>query len=163
VRNAEGLACLVGDYFRVPVAVEQFIGHWMVLRERDLTRLGAGRGRLGRDALLGRRVWDRQHKFRLRLGPLGLHDYEALLPGGSGCGPLVAAVRNYVGDEYEWDARLLLHASEVPALCLGAGQRLGYTSWLGSRSSAQPAGDLVLDARRRGARFEPEQKGDRHE
>ena len=165
VRNAEGLASLVGDYFRVPVGVEQFVGHLMALRERDLTRLGAGRGRLGRNALLGRSVWDRQHKFRLRLGPLGLRDYEALLPDGSGFEALVAAVRNYVGDEYEWDARLLLRASEVPVLRLGTGQRLGHTSWLGGRSGIEPADDLVLDARRRSARarFEPEKKGNRHE
>ena len=50
------------------------------------SRLELGRtpvtGTLGQSAVLGARVWDRQSKFRLVLGPLGFADYERLLPGG---------------------------------------------------------------------------------
>lgn len=153
VRNAEGLASLVGGFFGVPVAVEQFVGHWMPLRERDRTRLGSGRSRLGRNALAGRRVWDCQHKFRLCIGPLSLDEYRNFLPGADGIEALVAAVRNYAGHEYEWDARFLLKADSVPPLRLGASARLGYSSWLGRRQGDEPAGDLVLDAQGAAARF----------
>lgn len=145
VRNAEGLAGLLSDCLGLPVAVEPFVGHWMDLRERDCLRLGH-RGQLGRDTLLGRRIWDRQHKFRLQLGPLSLPDYGQLLPQTSGLALLAAAVRNYVGLEYDWDLRLLLKADCVPRLVLGGAQRLGYSSWLGRRHSPLAAGDLVLAA-----------------
>ena len=145
VRNAEGLAGLLSDCLGLPVAVEPFVGHWMDLRERDGLRLGS-RGQLGRDAVLGRRVWDRQHKFRLQLGPLSLSDYADLLPQARGLALLAAAVRNYAGLEYDWDLRLLLRADSVPRLALGGSQRLGYSSWLGRRRSGLAAGDLVLAA-----------------
>ena len=145
VRNAEGLAGLLSDCLGLPVTVEPFVGHWMDLRERDCLRLG-DRGQLGRDTLLGHRVWDRQHKFRLQVGPLSLSDYVDLLPRASGLALLAAAVRNYAGLEYDWDLRLLLRADSVPRLALGGVQRLGYSSWLGRRRSTLAAGDLVLAA-----------------
>lgn len=149
VRNAEGLANMLSGFLGLPVEVEQFIGHWMTLRARDRTRLGSSCGDLGRDAVLGARVWDRQHKFRLQIGPLSLADYESLLPGEDGIGPLVDAVRNYAGIEHEWDVRLILRSDSVPSLLLGGDTRLGYSSWLGSRRSGRSADDLVLDAQRR--------------
>ncbi len=148
VRNAEGLATMLSGFLGLPVVVEQFVGHWMTLRERDRTSLGRGGG-LGRDAVLGARVWDRQHKFRLQIGPLSLSDYQSLLPGEGGIEALVDAVRNYAGIEQEWDVRLILRADSVPRLLLDGGARLGYSSWLGPCHSGRPADDLVLDAPRR--------------
>ncbi len=143
VRHAEGLARILSGCLGLPVAVESFVGHWMELREGDRMRLGCN-GQLGRDALLGRRVWDRQHKFRLQVGPLSLPDYGSLLPQSGGLALLAAAVRNYVGFEFDWDLCLLLRADSVPRLALGGKQRLGYSSWLGRRRSGLAAGDLVL-------------------
>ncbi|MCK6396705.1 type VI secretion system baseplate subunit TssG, partial [Zoogloea sp.] len=54
VRNAEGLGQLVEGFFRVPVSVEQFVGHWMAVRPRDHARLGRAGNVLGRSALVGR-------------------------------------------------------------------------------------------------------------
>lgn len=148
VRNAEGMGKLVGSFFRLPVAVEQFVGHWMRIPRRDRTRLGLARHCLGQSAVVGKRVWDRQHKFRLRMGPMDLRRYGALLPGGPAIAELEACVRNYAGLEYAWDAQLLLRADCVPELKLGHGCRLGYTTWLGRRSSDVAADDLVLDVER---------------
>lgn len=145
VRNAEGLGTLVAGFFRLPAVVEQFVGHWMRIPRRDRTRLGVARHCLGRSAVIGKRVWDRQHKFRLRIGPMDLCRYEELLPGGHAIAELEACVRNYAGLEYAWDAQLLLRADCVPALQLGRTCRLGYSSWLGTRCSAAAADDLVLD------------------
>jgi type VI secretion system protein ImpH len=148
VRNAEGLSQIIAGFFRVPVVVEQFVGHWMPIRQRDHSRLGMVGNVLGRNALVGSRVWDRQHKFRLRVGPLDLAQYTEFLPGGRGVVQLRACVRNYVGLEYCWDAQLLLGADSVPPLRLGQSGRLGYTSWLGRRPGTAPAADLVLDVDR---------------
>lgn len=147
VRPPEGLAALVASFFRLPTRVESFCGHWMMLPESDRTRLGARdmSAKLGQGVVLGKSVWDRQHKFRLKLGPMTLSQYESMLPGNSALFKLDAFVRQYCCDEFFWDAQLLLEASEVPQIRLGSSGRLGWTTWLGRRSAATPAGDLKLD------------------
>lgn len=148
IRNAEGLGKLLAGYFRVPVEVEPFVGHWMPVPVSERSRLGSAFSQLGRNIVVGARVWDRQHKFRLRIGPLTLAQYQAFLPGQTGVEELAAAVRNYVAYEYHWDARLVLRADEVPKLKLGGSGRLGYTTWLGNRQARSDADDLVLDVDR---------------
>ena len=81
VRNAEGLAAILQQFFRVPVQIEEFVGHWLGLSVGERTRLGREGATLGSGTVLGSRVWDRQHKFRIRLGPLCLDQYERFLPG----------------------------------------------------------------------------------
>ena len=134
VRNADGLAQLLADFFRVPVRIEQFVGHWMHVAADDYTRIGTPTAALGRGAILGARVWDRQHKFRIALGPLTLPQYESFLPDGSAIGKIVAWVRQYLSFELEWDMRLSLRRAEVPRTELGHYGRLGWTTWLGKRA-----------------------------
>jgi type VI secretion system protein ImpH len=148
VRNAEGLAAILQHFFRVPVAIEQFVGHWMTLAERERTCLGAEGTALGAGAVLGSRVWDRQHKFRIRVGPLTLAEYESFLPGGTPLRKLVDWVRLYCCFEFDWDVRLVLRSEEVPPLVLGGGLQLGWTTWLGRRRARHDADDLCVDAER---------------
>lgn len=146
VRNSDGLAALLSGFFRIPVTVEQFVGHWLTLPVDDRTRLGtAETAALGRGAMLGARVWDRQHKFRLRLGPLPLAQYESFLPGGAAIDKIIAWVRQYVGFELDWDLRIVLARDEVPRTRLGAYGRLGWTTWLGRKTPRTvDAADLRL-------------------
>jgi type VI secretion system protein ImpH len=146
VRNAEGLVHILQHFFRVPVGIEEFVGGWMALSSRERTYLGVPGAPLGSGAVLGRRVWDRQHKFRISLGPLTLRQYESFLPGGQPLRTLVDWVRTYLCFELDWDVRLVLNRTEVPGLMLGRGPRLGWTTWLGARRSSLDAGDLCLDA-----------------
>ncbi|MBS0511237.1 MAG: type VI secretion system baseplate subunit TssG [Proteobacteria bacterium] len=147
VRNADGLQALLSGYFRLPLRVEQFVGHWMHLPESDRTRLGAmnAGAQLGVGVVLGAKVWDRQHKFRLRIGPLSFAQYEAFLPGGKALARLVALVRQYLCFELEWDARLVLRHDEVPAMRLGRAGRLGWTTWLGRPCGRRDGDDLTLN------------------
>ena len=145
-RNAEGLRAILRHFFRVPVEIEQFVGHWMALGVPERTRLGRDGAVLGVAAVVGSRVWDRQHKFRLRLGPLTFADYEDFLPGGIRLRKLVDWVRLYVNFEFDWDVRLLLQKEEVPPMRLGQGRRLGWTTWLGRRPEDRDADDLCLNA-----------------
>jgi type VI secretion system protein ImpH len=145
VRNAEGLEQILAHFFRVPARIEQFVGHWLRLETRERTRLEADGAPLGAGAVLGGRVWDRQHKFRIHLGPLTLEQYESFLPGGAPLRKLVDWVRMYLCYELDWDVRMLLTQSEVPKLSLGGSTRLGWTTWLGRRRKATPADDLHLD------------------
>ena len=146
VRNPEGLMHILQHFFRVPVKIEEFVGHWMFLSRRERSFLAGEGASLGSGAVLGDSVWDRQHKFRIHLGPLTLAQYESFLPGGATLRQLVDWVRMYFCFEFDWDVRLLLKPEEVPMLALGAGQRLGFTSWLGDRLTDTCADDLCLDA-----------------
>ncbi len=116
-RHAEGLGAILSAFFSVPVRIECFIGVWLTLQETDRTALGTspGTAALGQTALMGGRVWSRQHKFRVVFGPLSLADYQRLLPGGSSFHKLIPIVRNYAGDTLIWDVNLVLKAREVPA------------------------------------------------
>ena len=69
-RYPDGLKAILGDYFVLPVEIEEYVGQWLALPERS--RVGVSAHQLGLDFCLGSHVWDRQHTFRIRLGPLTL-------------------------------------------------------------------------------------------
>lgn len=145
-RNVEGLEAMLADFLEVPVEVEPFRGAWLPIPEPMRWRLGETEeiGRLGVSTTIGAQTWDRQLGFRLHLGPLGLADYQRLLPGTPSSARLAALVRNYAGDEWDWDLVLVLHRSEVPALRLGGPDRLGWTTWLTSRPPKHDPRERVL-------------------
>lgn len=152
-RNVEGLTAILRGYFRVGVRIEEFVGHWMFLDSAERTRIGVANSSaiLGRGAIAGQRVWDRQNKFRVWLGPLRLEQFESFLPGGQSLVRLVAWIRHYLHRELEWDVRLVLDAPEIPPLRLGKAGRLGWTSWLNASVSVKD-GDRWIPARHPGRR-----------
>ncbi len=145
-RNAEGLVEIVRGYFRVPASVSEFTGEWLELPREYRCRIGETplTGTLGENITIGARVYECQHKFTLRFGPLDLATYEKMLPGGDSLQRLVAVLRNYVGDELAWDLNLLLRRDEVPRTRLGEYGRLGWTTWLGDYHREEDADDLML-------------------
>jgi type VI secretion system protein ImpH len=156
VRNADGLAAILRQFFRVPTEIEEFVGQWLFLAPRDRSYLRREGASLGSGAVLGARVWDHQSKFRIHLGPLTLAQYEAFLPASAAGSSdlhgegrllrkLVDWVRFYLCFELDWDVRLTLKREEVPPLKLGERGQLGWTTWLGTRRAASDAADLCLD------------------
>nr|WP_277589077.1 type VI secretion system baseplate subunit TssG [Pseudomonas chlororaphis] len=139
-RYPDGLRAILEDYFGVPVSIEEYVGQWLELPQRS--QLGVALCSLGSDLSLGTHVWDRQHKFRIRLGPLSLEQYRRLLPGQESFGELAAWVAEYQGEELDWEVNLLLRHQEVPHIDLDGQTRLGFDTWLGSPST--DAGDLLL-------------------
>jgi type VI secretion system protein ImpH len=145
-RNPEGLIQILRLYFDVPVQVEEFVSEWVMLEERQISRIGlAGRNhRLGAGATIGLAVRDAQSKFRLVLGPLSSEQFQALLPGSRRLGQVVDWVRQYIGVEFAWDLRLVLRRQEAGGMQLGGTQRLGWGSWLGTRTADTDAGDMLF-------------------
>ncbi|KIQ00944.1 MULTISPECIES: type VI secretion system baseplate subunit TssG [Pseudomonas] len=139
-RYPDGLQAILSEYFGVPVALEEYVGQWLQLPE--YSRLGASTCTLGVDLCLGTHVWDRQHKFRLRMGPLSLAQYRRLLPDQPLLAELAAWVAEYVGEELDWDTNLVLKQEEVPQANLAGDYRLGFDTWLGTPD--QDAKDLLL-------------------
>jgi type VI secretion system protein ImpH len=152
-RNAEGLAAVISDFFRVPASIEEYVGEWLSIPPECGWKLGgfalqrgaAPMGMLGSTALLGPRVWSRQHKFRVVLGPLRHDQFRRMLPGGASLERLVALVRNYIGDELHWDLRLSLLKEAVKPTKLGVEGQLGRTSWLLGDPRLMTWEDLVFD------------------
>lgn len=142
-RPPEALARLIQAYFRVPVRIEEFTGAWLTIPEHQRSRLGSAQ--LAVDAIAGVESFQRQQRFRVRIGPVGLAAFLRFLPDGSARGRLEALVRLAAGPELDWDVRLVLKRDQVPAARLDGTGRLGWTSWLHARARADDAGDLVLD------------------
>lgn len=132
-KNPEGLVSVLSAFFSAPVRLQQFVGSWLELEPDDQWQLGKS-GRLGQSTSIGQRVWTRGAKFRLRIGPLTLTDYERLLPGGDSLARLQSIVRNYAGDALDWDVNLVLAGDEIPSASLGGTTRLGHTSWIRART-----------------------------
>jgi type VI secretion system protein ImpH len=146
-RPAEGLRAIIADYFKLPVEIEQFYPEWVRLPKASLCALGDSEttGTLGSTATIGERFHVYHHKFRIRIGPMTFADFKRLLPDGRSLSRLVPLVRNYIGDELNWDVMLILIREEVPSVTLGEAGMLGWTSWLGARRKETDAIDLVLE------------------
>ena len=146
-RNADGLAAMVSDFFRVPARVEQFMGSWLLIPNPHQWRLGTGGtrgGALGGSTIAGQRAWSRQQKFRVTLGPLNRAQFTRMLPGQISLKKLTSLVRNYAGDEHAWDVRLILDEQTEEPCRLGR-SLLGWTSWLGKQPKRGKREDLILD------------------
>ena len=143
-KNAEGLQSMLQSYFGVPVVLEEFVGAWLRLEPDDQWQLG-GPVALGETTSVGEKVWSRNAKFRIRIGPLLLEDYKRFLPGGAALDQLTAAVRNYVGDALDWDVNLVLAAKERPDTVMGQSFQLGEVSWIGDPKTEDDLDDLFLE------------------
>jgi type VI secretion system protein ImpH len=158
-RPAIVLEALLGDVFGLPIAVEQFVGHWLALEPSDCSTIGASgaHNALGISMVLGDRVRDEQGSIRIRLGPLSLEQFQCYLPGSAGLRRLTELVRLFVGAELDFDVQLVLKAEEVPASQLARasdtaqGARLGRFAWLKSRPLGRDPDDAVFRAQVSGA------------
>jgi type VI secretion system protein ImpH len=128
-RGAPALESAVALAFDTPVRVEEWVLRHVAVPEAQLARLGGPGARLG-DAVAGERVPDVAGSVRLRMGPLALGAFVALLPGGSRRAELEALLRIVVADPVRIEVELVLAGGESPGATLGA-TRLGFTSWIG--------------------------------
>lgn len=133
-RSQVGLERLLEGVLRVPVEILPFQGRWHALDPPQWTRIGlSGQNQiLGRDAVLGRRVWDRGAGVKLRVGPVGLKDFLSLIPIGRKFAALQDLTRFYVRDERDFTLNLVLRGRDRPRLRLGtaAESRLGWNARL---------------------------------
>lgn len=155
-RHPEGLEKILRQFFKVPVRIESHVAHWMVVDANDRTRLGHARNRperaqlapatLGAAATAGHRLHDRQHKFRIVLGPLSLAQYRQFLPGGTAWLQLRDWICQYTGLDLLWDVQLCLAGADVPEPRLGRRVPLGVAAWIGraAHGSASDRGELRL-------------------
>jgi type VI secretion system protein ImpH len=143
-RNAEGLKRFLEHFFGLSVHVLEFMPGWMRLPADAHLRMGTAMASMGRNAMLGEQVLGAQQRFRLRIGPLSLNEFNRFLPDGEALTQLVAAVKLYVGDEKDWDVQLVLKREEVPTTQLGQAGRMGFNCWMGRYPRQTDADQLVV-------------------
>lgn len=126
-------------YFKVGVEVEQFVGRWYSLGASQQTQLGLQSCGLGSNALVGERVWQRDQRVRITLGPLTRAQLQHFLPGHAGASALRHWLRELTGLRLEYDVRLRLRATEAGPAVLGAGTglQLGYDCFLTTQADNQ--------------------------
>ncbi|MGD1924303.1 MAG: type VI secretion system baseplate subunit TssG [Paracoccaceae bacterium] len=128
--SASQLESLAAGVFGIQAEVDQFVGAPVPIDMSEQTRLGSAFAVLGKEAMLGSEVTSVDTKFRLRLFPGTLKNYERFLPGGDWNQRLIDAIMNAVGFEYEWDVELVLPDREPQPTRLGSYGQLGWTSWV---------------------------------
>ena len=130
----------------------QFVGRWFELDDDCQVTLGETAFRLGHDTLLGPRVWQRDLRARVSIGPMNRTLHQRFLPGG----PAALALRELLtlvsGVSLEYEIRLSVRAGDVVGATLpgspqseGAGPRLGWDSYLVSQPCTEDREEAVYD------------------
>ncbi|OYZ17863.1 MAG: hypothetical protein B7Y28_18055 [Polaromonas sp. 16-63-31] len=135
-RSMTGLLAMLSDRLGVVARGRQFCGGWRDLEPRDITRLAgrtSGRApRLGRSAVLGKRVWDQGAGITLELSGLTLRRLRRLLRGGEEHALLGWMVGRYLQQDVGVEMVLHIDGRELRPCILGQKEplQLGWTSWL---------------------------------
>jgi type VI secretion system protein ImpH len=150
--SARVIQQMVTEYFRVPVQLDQFVGRWFTLPRDSSTSLGMANAVLGAGAVMGERVWQRDLRMRLTLGPMDREKFRRFLPGGTAALALRELLTMLTGVSLEYEIRLSLKAAEVQGMCLskGTGQAsggalLGWDSFLTSHTQTRDRIDAGYD------------------
>jgi type VI secretion system protein ImpH len=125
-----------------PVELIEFIGVWNDIPEALQTRLGQASSRLGSDATVGARFFDRVNRAEVRLGPMSYDDYLGFFDDPAIRHRLKQALQFVSGGSMQFDVRLMLEGQEVPAPKM-AEVRLGQSTWIGADGKT-PRGDMVI-------------------
>ncbi|HJV73819.1 MAG TPA: type VI secretion system baseplate subunit TssG [Noviherbaspirillum sp.] len=131
-QSIDWFARVVADYFQIRCDVEQFVGQWFDLPPHERTYLGVSNCVLGQTSLCGARVWDRQTRVRLVIGPLRRKQFDDFLPNGAAFSSLRRLFRLMVGTTFDCEVTLILDRRDVAAVRLNsqcAQARLGWDTW----------------------------------
>jgi type VI secretion system protein ImpH len=143
VDGAERLTLFLATAFKVPVQIKEFVAAWITIPTGLQSRIGRAYASLGGGATIGPRVFSRQSRIELRVGPLSLDDFKSFLPGERRLALFKKAVRDMIGEALDVDLRIVLARDAVPAPKMGTIQ-LGRTSWLSRPTGKGDADDLRL-------------------
>jgi type VI secretion system protein ImpH len=131
--SASSLQRILNDYFSVPIGVGQFVGNWYEVPRDQQMKLGVNNATLGGDALVGTRVWQRDLRLRLTIGPLDKKNFDAFLPGNTAAISLEKILTMFTNVCLEYEVQLVLQAQDVRSVTLNSkckGGRLGWDTIL---------------------------------
>lgn len=142
--SAANLVAVVRGFFGVEAQLEQFVGQWINVPEPEQSCLGRCNCELGLDTFVGERIWDRQTKLRLRIGPLRRAQFSTFLPGGTAAQALKELLHFCLGHSLACDVVLVLHRDDLPEPKLDTEQpiQLGYNSWARTRPASEDSAEV---------------------
>lgn len=150
-KSASRIESIVAWLFRAKVEVQEFVGVWLPLEEREQATLKGGIA-LGSDSIIGKAAYSLKDKFRIRLEADSLAEFETFLPDGIHFEPLADIIRFYLGDLFIYDVEIGLAQSKTKPAQLGGFGRLGWTSWM-AKPTAEQADTVRWDCRFHPAEF----------
>ena len=127
--SAAQVARVLSEYFGQPVEVEQFVGSWYDVPPAQQSTLGCESATLGTRAIAGERVWQRDLRLRLIVGPLDHAGFTAFLPGGLAARALGSLLTMFTGLCLEYEIELVLRAADVRPVTMLEGTKLGRLGW----------------------------------
>jgi type VI secretion system protein ImpH len=139
------LQSVLSDYFKIDIKIEQFVGKWYFLPKEHQSVLGIANVQLGGSALAGQRVWQRDLRIGLQIGPLRKKEFEKFLPRENASKALEQMLKMLVGLTLEFEVQLVLHADDVGSSDLSdhrTGGRLGWDTFLATKKQTQNRSDV---------------------
>jgi type VI secretion system protein ImpH len=130
--SAAALEGLVAGLLGVGVRLQQFQPTCVELPPSERSALGLGNCELGVSALIGSRLYDRQSRATLMIGPLNSKTFADLLPGSTAARALAELIRFCIGHTLAVDVSLTLRRKCIPAPHLSAKmpRQLGFNTWI---------------------------------
>lgn len=145
VRNAKGLRQLLQRQFAMDFEVEEFVGAWESLPEDARSALGGSRRPvLGRNTLLGRRVWQVQSTFSVVVRHPTPQQYALLRPGSDSLRRIQIAIRMYCTAELAFRLRIIVRGGTLTAGSLGGGEGAAMLGWNTVAGAPDPDRDYVF-------------------
>ncbi|HBJ33808.1 MAG TPA: type VI secretion system baseplate subunit TssG [Planctomycetaceae bacterium] len=150
--NVSNLTSALERCLGVDINIVQFQGCWLDVDQETQSRLGIENDQLGVNAILGERIWTRQQRILIEVGPLGRADFNRFLPPSQtnpadGYLRLRELVEVFVGSALQFDIRPILKIQqpvEIELSVQDVASRLGIDSWLGTPLGREVAGDAVF-------------------
>ena len=120
---------VLSEYFGQAGKVTQFVGAWYGVPPAQQSTLGCDSATLGTRAIAGARVWQRDLRLRLVIGPLDRAGFDAFLPGGLAARALTSLVTMLTGLALEYEVELVLRAADVQGASLSGEPHAGRLGW----------------------------------
>jgi type VI secretion system protein ImpH len=132
---ASVIAGVLAEYFGVPVELEQLIGTWEQIPAAHQAQVGVANDELAIGVLLGERIYRRDSRARLRIGPLQKDEFNDFLPEADAALALKQILCQFCGAGVAFEIRLVLKKDDVVGARLAGNEglpeaRLGLDAFL---------------------------------
>lgn len=146
--SAWNVRSVLADYFHTPIEIEQFVGRWFMIPDEQRSTLSGAYAELGVSTFCGERVWQRQTRLRILIGPMSRQKFLSFLPYGKAARSLARLLALSLGQSFEYEVRLLLRKDDIFPAQLGNTEqpaRLGWDTFLQTHAANQDSDDAMYE------------------
>lgn len=147
-RSARSLEVVLSEMLgRIPVKVEQFVGHWTLIEKPFRNQLAVMNNVLGESLTIGRYVYDGSGRFKIVVGPVGYDEYISFLPGGERQALVRGIVETFTPGVHDVMLEIHVDTDEAPRFQLGSprASTLKRTAWIGGSAAQRLVITIPLD------------------